>query len=361
MRLRAAFTAGTTAVLVVLAGTIAVGIPAEAGGVGAAKPGAPVHVRTSNATQTSLEVSWVAPYADGGAAISDYAIEYRKVGTLAWVPVAHETPVTTSITVAGLTGNSTYAVRVAAVNAEGTGPWNSREVTLDGGESHTCAVIATGRVSCWGYNNMGQLGNNSTDESLTPTLVSVIDGSTAATTAIGVTVGYWHSCAVLATGRVMCWGWGGLGQLGTGGTADSLVPAFVDGIDGLTPDSTAVSLAAGSSHSCALMANGIVKCWGATYAGQLGEGTYDPVIRQLAPAQVSEIDGRTAATTAIAATVCTGVRGRSAPHPTWRHPELGSGSEIEVHHDVRTSPWWVEVRREGSLSSRCAFHDESHR
>ena len=95
-------------------------------------------------------------------------------------------------------------------------------VSVAAGGSHTCGLLATGVVQCWGFNSSGQLGNNSTADSPAPVAVSGL------TTATGVSAGSNHSCAVLASGGVRCWGDNGSGQLGdeTGG-ASALVPGPV--------------------------------------------------------------------------------------------------------------------------------------
>ncbi len=76
-----------------------------------------------------------------------------------------------------------------------------------------------------------------------------------------------HSCAVLATGRVKCWGGNSNGQLGDGTQSDADEPVAVVGLS----DITAVN--AGGAHTCAISKAGAVWCWGWNYSGQLGDGT----------------------------------------------------------------------------------------
>ncbi len=85
-----------------------------------------------------------------------------------------------------------------------------------------------------------------------------------------VAAGISHSCAVLSEGTVVCWGENAFGQLGNGSAAFSLVPVRVVGID------SATSIAAGGAHSCALLSEGRVTCWGDNAAGQLGNGNTAP-------------------------------------------------------------------------------------
>ena len=111
-------------VAIVAGGVSGAILPAQADP--AVAPGVPTRVVTSGVTPTSMYVSWNAPSDDGGAAISDYTIEYRKVGELSWSTFAHTADPSTFATVTGLTRASTYAFRVAAVNSVDTG-WINEE------------------------------------------------------------------------------------------------------------------------------------------------------------------------------------------------------------------------------------------
>jgi alpha-tubulin suppressor-like RCC1 family protein len=93
-------------------------------------------------------------------------------------------------------------------------------VTANGGQ--TCAVV-NGGAQCWGNNSAGQLGNNSTTGSLVPIQVT---GLASLSGAQAVTTGGSHTCA-LANGSVQCWGWNVDGQLGNNSTVNSLVPVSV--------------------------------------------------------------------------------------------------------------------------------------
>jgi hypothetical protein len=135
--------------------------------------------------------------------------------------------------------------------AETTLPSLNRGATLAAGFSHSCALLADGRVQCWGGNQNGQLGNGSkTDFSYVPVAVSGI------TTAVAVAAGGDHTCALLANGTVQCWGENRFGQLGTGNLNKSAVPVTVIGI------TNAVAVTAGWEHSCAILSDGRVTCWG---------------------------------------------------------------------------------------------------
>ncbi len=135
--------------------------------------------------------------------------------------------------------------------------------TITAGAAHTCALLAGGQAQCWGDNSLGQLGDASTD--LFSNIPAAVFGITTAT---AIAAGGSHSCALLTGGTVQCWGDNSNGQLGnssTGGFSNSPVP--VTGI------STATAIAAGGSHSCALLTGGTVQCWGDNSNGQLGNSS----------------------------------------------------------------------------------------
>ena len=141
-------------------------------------------------------------------------------------------------------------------------------VSITAGFYHTCAVLNTGAVNCWGSNSDGQLGNGTTTSSLVPVAVSAFTGGA---TAVSITAGGYHTCALLNTGAVNCWGANGAGRLGNGTTTDSSAPVAVAAFTDVS--ATAVSITAGSSHTCALLNTGAVNCWGRNFNGQLGNGT----------------------------------------------------------------------------------------
>src|SRR5213596_3433670 len=157
------------------------------------------------------------------------------------------------------------------------------------GGLHTCMRLPDGTVQCWGRNNFGQLGNG--DGSLTSSSVPV--AVRGLTTATRVVTGDAHTCALLGDGTVQCWGVGDSGQRGDGTFNNiSTVPVAVVGL------TNAVAVAARGYHSCALLGDGTVRCWGRNVDGQLGDGTVaDPATGppgSSTPVQVSGITGAAA-------------------------------------------------------------------
>ena len=200
---------------------------------------------------------------------------------------------------------------------------------ITAGSAHTCALAATDLAYCWGNNGSGRLGNGLTTNSsrgvpvkdpgnstqALPRVRAISAGGTqtcaisgdagaagqvycwgtgyAATgtntgiTAKAVSVGNSHTCVVLADSSVKCWGDNAYGQLGNGSTTSALYSAPV-AASGIT---NAVDVVTGKYHTCALLSDQTIKCWGANSSGQLGNGTN---IQSLTPVSVSGITAVTA-------------------------------------------------------------------
>jgi alpha-tubulin suppressor-like RCC1 family protein len=160
------------------------------------------------------------------------------------------------------------------VTSQGYVNLGGRAVKLAAGLYHTCAVLTTGKVRCWGYNGYGQLGygntNNVGDDEAVWTKGDVDLGGLAK----DITAGGHHTCALLTTGKVRCWGYNGHGELGYANTrhyGDDEHPSIAGDVDvgGLVKQ-----LSAGTFHTCALLETGNVRCWGYGYYGQLGYPSY---------------------------------------------------------------------------------------
>lgn len=144
-------------------------------------------------------------------------------------------------------------------------PARAHTILISAGGNHTCALSADGGVSCWGSNEKGQLGDGTWLDRPTPVAVSSLGKDI-----IAVTAGHQHACALSSKGIVSCWGSNEKGQLGDGTWMDRPTPVAVSGL----PDNI-IAIAAGGEHTCALNAGGAVKCWGANESGQLGNDARD--------------------------------------------------------------------------------------
>ena len=149
---------------------------------------------------------------------------------------------------------------------------------------HTCAILDNGDLKCWGRNLEGQLGDGSNIDSTAPPSTAINLGS--GRTAVAVSGDYDYTCAILDNGDVKCWGNDGAGQLGDGGSGVNTNAPSSTAIN-LSPGRTAVAVAAGSAHACALLDNGSMMCWGSATSGALGIGSGYTQSRYYSPVFVS--------------------------------------------------------------------------
>ena len=136
--------------------------------------------------------------------------------------------------------------------------------SISAGSGHACALTTSGGIKCWGNSLSGGLGFSETDRYAGGNIPADVVGLTSSVVAISA--GGRHTCAVLSDGHVKCWGSNEYGDLGIGTNADHFLPVDVPGLGNVT------AVATGEAHSCAVSA-GSVWCWGANTSGQLGDGT----------------------------------------------------------------------------------------
>ena len=113
------------------------------------------------------------------------------------------------------------------------------------GFSHHCALMSTGAVLCWGYNDHGELGNGTTTATLQPTVATGLEKGVKA-----ISASRYQTCALTSAGAVLCWGF----NLNKVPTAIPGLPAHL------------IAIAAGTANTCAVTAEGAVWCWGASLA-----------------------------------------------------------------------------------------------
>src|SRR5436190_20214158 len=162
---------------------------------------------------------------------------------------------------------------------------------LAAGARFSCAIIRGGAVRCWGINDSGQLGYGNTrdiGDNETPASVAPVD--LGGHKAVAIAAGFYHACALLDNGRVRCWGQGSAGQLGYGNTnnvGDDETPAAAGPVE---LGGKAVAITAGGFHTCAILDNGRVRCWGLNWRGELGVGNTNNIGDYETPASVAPVN-----------------------------------------------------------------------
>jgi alpha-tubulin suppressor-like RCC1 family protein len=181
----------------------------------------------------------------------------------------------------GQLGDGSTVTRTKPVTVDIGG--KAKEVSV--GEQHTCAILKDGVLKCWGANNFGQLGqNNTTTAGYTlPTTVNL-----GGARAIQVTAGAINTCAILENGELKCWGRNENGQVGINSTVQNITTPTTVNLGG----ARAVQVGIGSWHTCVVLqtstTNGNAKCWGSNVSGKLGDGT---TTQRRSPVDV-RLDGR---------------------------------------------------------------------
>jgi alpha-tubulin suppressor-like RCC1 family protein len=144
------------------------------------------------------------------------------------------------------------------------------------GDAHTCAIASDNQTYCWGYNAYGQLGNNSTTNTSVPVAVNT-SGVLSGKTVIAITAGSGgvFTCAIASDNNAYCWGLNQYGQLGANYISPnfSSIPVAVYAI-GVLSGKTIISITSGDEHTCTIASDNQVYCWGYNFTGQLGNGSY---------------------------------------------------------------------------------------
>ena len=156
-----------------------------------------------------------------------------------------------------------------------TTSFNSSIISIEAGGKHTCALLANGDMYCWGNDDDGQIGYGSATTTYSPQLVLL------PRSAIAIGAGDSHTCAILDNNSMMCWGKNYFGQVGDGTTNQRDAPVYVENFIGANVYPIAVS--GGTQHTCALLNDGSINCWGRNNNGQLGTYSGD----SLSPVSIS--------------------------------------------------------------------------
>ena len=134
-------------------------------------------------------------------------------------------------------------------------------VEIGTGFAHTCGLTTAGDVYCWGNNEVGQLGRGTTGNSeFLPLKVPGLSNVTS------ISVGMAHTCAIVKSKNVYCWGQNGNGKLGTGDLEQRNSPTLVKDLDNVK------QISANRLATCAVVDSGAAYCWGDNQSGQLGIG-----------------------------------------------------------------------------------------
>ena len=180
----------------------------------------------------------------------------------------------------GQLGDGTTTTSNVPISA--TLPSGRTATDIAAGLDHVCAIMDDDSLYCWGDNEYGQLGDGTGTDSSTPVAVSLPSGRTTDS----ITAGQHHTCAILDDASAYCWGNGGYGRLGDGTETNRNSPIAVS----LPSGRTASAIDAGKYHTCAIMDDDSLYCWGYNWYGELGDGTNT---QSTSPTEVSLPSGRT--------------------------------------------------------------------
>lgn len=198
------------------------------------------------------------PHDAGGAPLSGRTIEWSS-----------SDPSIASVNQSGLVrglapGDVTITATAEGVTATVTVAVALRFTAVSAGRDFTCGVTAAGTAYCWGQNKGGSLGNGVTANRVKPDRVA----AGAAVRFDSVSAGSDHACALTDTGTIMCWGTNTFGQLGNNSTSNSLVPVSIS----MPFGTTFMQVRAAASFTCGLSTQGVAFCWGLNDTGQLANG-----------------------------------------------------------------------------------------
>ena len=183
----------------------------------------------------------------------------------------------------GQVGDNTTTQRTSPVAVNLTNlPANATIRQLTSANSQTCAIASDNKAYCWGLNTNGQLGDNSTTQRLIP--VAVNQGTIPATATIRhISAGGNFTCAIASDNKTYCWGGNSVGQLGNNTTTQSLTPVAVQ-LGALPTGQLVRQISSGDDYTCTIASDNKVYCWGGNFYGQIGDNS---TTNRLLPVAVS--------------------------------------------------------------------------
>ena len=194
-------------------------------------------------------------------------------------------------------------------------PTNSSFISISTGLFHTCGIIDNNDLYCWGYNDQGQLGIGTTEQTNYP-IPQLVDSNV-----IGVSTGNNHACALYESQTIKCWGANSEGQLGTGNMFYQNTPTAIN----LSPNIPLISIESAYNANCAISEDFIPICWGANQFGQIGNFDEND-IRQENPLPFwqsnSEFSNYTSIAMSINGDMTCQIMGQSADNSTHNHRDL---------------------------------------
>jgi len=264
-------------------------------------------VAQANYSQTVAASGGTAPY------------QWSATGLPTGLSIDADTGVISGTT--SVTKSSTATVTVTDAHTK----TSTRELTIwiegvealagGGGGFHTCALLSSGGVKCWGLNGNGQLGNGTKNSSSTPVQVTGLTSGVTQISALGN-----HTCALLDTGAMKCWGENPDGEIGDGTTVERWTPTQVSG---LTSGVSAISV--GLTFTCAKVGSA-AKCWGRNSDGQLGDNS---TTNRVTPVQVSGLTSNVTAIVAGSNGTCAVVSGAAKCWGLNVHGQVGDGTNTQ--------------------------------
>ena len=181
------------------------------------------------------------------------------------------------------TGNIPLSDNAISISVTPLTPSQS-QLLLAPASDYNCSLnVITSQAYCWGYNPNGELGNGTTSNTGTPTLVAVGGNSAipSGTKLIGVAagtsqIGQGVTCAISSSGKLYCWGANSNGAVGDGTSGTNRlypVAVAVGGNSDIPTNAVIKYVSTNNVTSCAVDSLGNGYCWGANYSGQFGNGT----------------------------------------------------------------------------------------